>query len=87
LVWVFEEAAVGRVSVPVVGVVAPAVADEDELASKWWGVEVVGFGDRGLENQGARWKEFTDGGGISLTFTLGLACILEAELVHVGGGE
>ena len=63
------------------------MADDDELASNGWGVEVVGFGDGGLEDQSARWEEFADGSGNSLTFTLGLACILEAEIVHVGGGE
>ena len=45
----------GRVGVPVIGVVAPAVADDDELASNGWGVEVMGFGDGGLEDQSARW--------------------------------
>ena len=82
-----EESTAGRVGVPVIGVVAPAVADDDELASNGWGVGVMGFGDGGLEDQGARWEEFADGGGNSLPFSLGLACILKAEIVHVGGGE
>jgi hypothetical protein len=45
-----EESTAGRVGVPVIGVVAPAVADDDELASNRWGVEVMGFGDGGLED-------------------------------------
>ena len=33
-----EESSLSGVHVPVVGVVAPAVADDDELASNWWGL-------------------------------------------------
>ena len=38
-----------------------------------------------MEDQGARWEEFADGGGDGLAFPFGLASILEAKVVHVGG--
>jgi hypothetical protein len=82
-----EETSVGGVSVSVVDVVAPAVAEDDELASNWWGVKVAAFGDGGLEDWGARGEQLADGGGNGLALTLGLACVLEAEVVHVCGGK
>ena len=52
-----EESALRGVLIPVVGVVAPPVADEDHLPSNWAGVRVALFADRGLENEGAWWQE------------------------------
>ena len=44
------------VLIPVVGVVAPPVADEDHLPSNRAGVRVALFTDRGLEDEGAWWQ-------------------------------
>ena len=49
-----EESSLGGVHVPVVGMVAPAVADDDHLASNWRGFRGAGFDDRCLENKSAR---------------------------------
>jgi hypothetical protein len=51
-----EEASAGRVSIPVVGVVTPAFADDDELASNGGWVRGAGFCDGGLEDEGTRWE-------------------------------
>ena len=51
-----EESALRGVLIPVVGVVAPSVADEDHLSSNRAGVRVALFVDRGLENEGAWWQ-------------------------------
>ena len=51
-----EEASAGRVSIPVIGVVTPALADADELATDGGRVGGAGFRDRGLEDEGTRWE-------------------------------
>ena len=38
-----------------------------------------------MEDKGVRREEFSDGGCNGLTFAFGLACILEAKVIHVGG--
>ena len=48
---------------------------------------MAGFGDGGLEDEGAGWEEFADGGCNCLAFAFGLSRILEAKVVHVGGCE
>ena len=70
-----------------VGVVAPAFADYDELAANGGGVRGAGFGDGGLEDKGAWWEEFADSGCYGLAFAFRLPRILEAKVVHVGGCE
>jgi hypothetical protein len=70
-----------------VGVVAPAFADYDELTANGGRVRGAGFGDGGLEDEGAWWEEFTDSGCYGLAFAFGLPCVLEAKVVHVGGCE
>ena len=49
-----EESSFGGVHVPVVGMMAPSVADDDHLASDWRGFRGAGFDDRCLENKSAR---------------------------------
>ena len=49
------------------------------------GSEGAGFGDGGLEDEGAGREEFADGGCDGLAFTFGLSRILEAKVVHAGG--
>ena len=71
-----EKASSCGVSVPVVGLGAPALADDDELSTNGGRVSGAGFGDGGLEDEGARGKQFADGGGDGLAFALGLARIL-----------
>ena len=51
-----EESALRGVLIPVVGVVAPSVADEDHLSSNQARVRVALFADGGLENEGAWWQ-------------------------------
>ena len=38
-----------------------------------------------MEDKGARWEEFADGGSDGLAFPFGLAGVLKAEVVHAGG--
>ena len=52
-----------------------------------WSPMGAGFGDGGLEDEGAWREEFADGGGYGLAFAFGLPRILEAKVVHVGGCE
>ena len=68
-----------------VGVVAPAFADYDELTTNGGRVGGAGFGDGGLENEGAWWEKYSDGSCDGLAFAFGLPRILEAKVVHVGG--
>ena len=49
-----EESSLSGVRVPVVGMMAPPVADDDHLASNWWWVRRAGFDDGRLENTCAR---------------------------------
>ena len=58
-----EEAPLGGVHKPVIGMVAPAMADDHHLPSDGWRVRGPGFADRCLEHQGPWWKEFLDGAG------------------------
>ena len=51
-----EEASAGRVSIPVVGVVTPAFADDDELATDGGRVGGAGFRDGSLEDEGTGWE-------------------------------
>jgi hypothetical protein len=51
-----EEASAGRVSIPVVGVVTPAFADDDELATDGGRVGGTGFRDGSLEDEGTGWE-------------------------------
>ena len=51
-----EESALCGVLIPVVGVMAPPVADEDHLPSNRAGVRGALFADGGLENEGAWWQ-------------------------------
>ena len=59
-----------------VGLMTPAMADDDELSAEGGGIRGAEFGDWGLEDKGARREEFADGGGDGLAFTFGLAGIL-----------
>ena len=70
-----------------VGVVAPAFADYDELTTNGGRVGGAGFGDGGLQDEGAGWEEFADSGGYGLAFEFGSPRVLEAKVVHVGGCE
>ena len=46
------------------------------------------FGDRRLEEDlAAWWQECTDGAGDGEAFSLGLPCVLEAEVVHACSNE
>ena len=65
--------------------VAPAFADDDELATNGGWVRWAGFGDGGLEYESARWEEFADGRCDGLAFAFGLPRVLEAKVVQVGG--
>ena len=85
LVWSCEKASSCGVSVPVVGMVAPALADDDELSTNWGRVRGAGFGDGGLEYESAWREEFADGSCNGLAFGFGLSCILEAKVVLVCG--
>ena len=58
-----------------VGVVAPAFADYDELAANGGRVRGAGFDDGGLKDEGAWWEEFADSGGYGLAFAFGLPCL------------
>ena len=49
-----EESSLSGVHVPVVGMVAPSVADDDHLASNRRWFRVAGFDDGRLENKSAR---------------------------------
>ena len=71
-----EESTSSGVSVPVVGMMTPAVADYDQLPADGGRVRWTLFGDWSLEDKGARWEEFADGGGDGLAFSFGLAGIL-----------
>ena len=51
-----KKASSGGVSVPVIGVVTPAFADDDELATNGGRVGGAGFRDRGLEDEGTWWE-------------------------------
>ena len=51
-----EEASAGRVSIPVVGMMAPAFAADDKLATDGGWVGGAGFCDGGLEDKGTRWE-------------------------------
>ena len=51
-----EESALRGVLIPVVGVVAPPVTDEDHLSANRAGVRVALFVNWGLENEGAWWQ-------------------------------
>ena len=51
-----EESALRGVLIPVVGMMAPPVTDEDHLSSNLAGVRVALFVDWGLENEGAWWQ-------------------------------
>ena len=51
-----EETALRGVLIPVVGVVASSVTDEDHLSSNRAGVRGALFVDWGLENEGAWWQ-------------------------------
>ena len=51
-----EESALRGVLIPVVGMMAPPVTDEDHLSSNRAGVRVALFVDWGLENEGAWWQ-------------------------------
>ena len=59
----------------------------DELAANGGRVRGAGFGDGGLENEGAWREECADSGGSGSAFALGLPRILEAKVVHIGGCE
>ena len=50
-----EESSLSGVRVPVVGMMAPPVADDDYLASNRRWVRRAGFDDGRLENKSARW--------------------------------
>jgi hypothetical protein len=50
-----EESSLSGVRVPVVGMMAPSVADDDHLASNRRWVRGAGLDDGRLENQSARW--------------------------------
>ena len=73
------------VSVPVVGMVAPALADNDELSTDGGRVGGAGLGNGGLEDEGAGREKFADGGCDGLSFAFSLSRILEAKVVHAGG--
>jgi len=49
-----EESSLSGVRVPVVGMVAPSVADDDHLASNRRWFRMAGFDDGRLENKSAR---------------------------------
>ena len=80
-----EKSAAGGVSVPVIGLVTPAVADYDKLSANGGRVGGAGFGNGGLENEGAGREEFADGSCDGLAFAFGLSRVLEAKVVHAGG--
>ena len=82
-----EKSTMRGVLVPVIGVVAPAVADQDHLATNRGWVIGPGFGDGGLEDEGAWWEELSDGAGDGKAFTFGLPGVLWAEIVHASGSE
>ena len=71
-----EETALRGVLIPVVGVVAPSVADENHLASDRAGVRAALFADWGLEDEGTWWQERPDCVGDGESFPFGLTCIL-----------
>ena len=50
-----EESSLNGVRVPVAGMIAPPVADDDHLASNRRWVRRAGFDDGRLENKSARW--------------------------------
>ena len=51
-----EESALRGVLIPVVGMVAPSVTDENHLSSDRAGIRGALFADWGLENEGAWWQ-------------------------------
>ena len=68
-----------------VGVVAPTIADDDELSANGGRVGGAGFGDGGLEDESAGRELFASGDCDGLAFAFGLSCILEAKVVRVCG--
>ena len=73
------------VRVPVVGMMAPSVADDDHLASNRRWVRRVGFNDGRLENKSARREELADGVGYCESLSFGLSRVLETEVVYLRG--
>ena len=80
-----EESSLSGVRVPVVGMVAPSVTDDDHLASNRRWVRRKGFDDGRLENKSARREELADGVGYCESLSFGLSCVLETEVVYLRG--
>ena len=80
-----EESSLSGVRVPVVGMMAPSVADDDHLASNRRWVRRAGFDDRRLENKSARREELTNGVGYCESLSFGLSRVLETEVVYLRG--
>jgi hypothetical protein len=49
-----EESLLSEVHVPVIGIIAPSVADDDSLPSNRWWFRWTGYDDGRLENKSAR---------------------------------
>ena len=71
-----EETTSRGVLIPVVGEVAPPVADENHLASDRTGVRGALFADWSLEDESAWWQERPDCIGDGESFPFCLTCIL-----------
>ena len=71
-----EETALRGVLIPVVGVVAPSVADENYLSSDRTAVRRALFADWSLEDESAWWQERPDCVGDGESFPFCLACVL-----------
>ena len=80
-----EESSFGGVHVPVVGMMAPSVADDDHLASNRRWVRRAGFNDGCLENKSARREKLANGLGYCESLSFGLSRVLETEVVYLRG--
>ena len=80
-----EESSLSGVRVPVVGMMALSVADDDHLASNQRWVRIAGFDNGRLENKSVRWQELANGVGYCESLSFGLSRVLETEVVYLRG--
>ena len=80
-----EESSLSGVRVPVVGMMAPSLADDDHLPSNRRWVRRAGFDDGRLENKSARREELANGVGYCESLSFGLSRVLETEVVDLRG--
>ena len=80
-----EESSVSEVRIPVVGMMALSVTDDDHSASNWRWVRRAGFDDGRLENKSARREELANGVGYCESLSFGLSRVLETEVVYLRG--